>query len=372
MRAPLLVRRLSVPAVLVLALASAASSPSLTETSADRTAATAAATVPAAATTSPGLPDAIRVPATDGAGRTETALDSAAVGRLLTAYRTAVAAAPASCHLTASLLAAVDVVDGGGTLDPVASAAGARALGARLCQGGRDLATRSGLRAALRATQHPAAEQQLVRTYQQRYARLGMDEPVDPGLLRSPQLDLVARQVGADVVLPAATAAAAAARTSTSGHSHSHSHSGDTSVDSSGGSSGTNRPSTHATSSTPASTSGTPATSTPRPGSSPTQPSPSPTAEPGGTDPTTAPTCPPAGTPTADPTGSLTGSPTAVPTSVSGGTSASTGAGDATACPACSPTDGATPAAPSPDPATSGDAACESTATAAPSPSSAP
>lgn len=140
---------------------------------------------------------AVRVGAASSIGR----LDARAAAALLAGYRAQVAAAPLTCNLEVSLLAAVvaarpSAVGGSGTAS----------VARQLCAGARDLSDPEDLRAGLWAVEPSPSFAGLVATYQSRYVRLGLDRDLAVTELQSQ--DLVGGSLTATSLLPVAPASA--------------------------------------------------------------------------------------------------------------------------------------------------------------------
>ena len=336
-------------------------------------------------------PAAVRVGSTTSA----TLLDARAAAALLESFRAQAAAAPVTCNLEVSLLAAVVAARPSALGGEGATATVAR----QLCAGARDLSDPRDLRAGLWAVDPSPAFAGLVATYRSRYVRLGLDRDLTVSELTSPEL--VGGSLAATGLLPAAGPASAPAagdlgaaaeraadRAFRQGAreearqearkearpevspSAKPSPSGSTPGTPAARPSGTPTPAEP--SGSPANPSGSPADpsgSPAEPSGSPAKPSGSP-AKPAGspaTDPEDKPTGSPAGTPTGpSPTPSPSPTPTAPGPSVPGDVvvctpptegatneaDAATGDAEVT-CPPCVPPTG-TAAAPDPDPSGTG------------------
>src|SRR3954452_8840412 len=101
--------------------------------------------------------------------------------------------------------------DGGGVANPQDVEDAAAGTAAYLCYGGRDLAGPADVRAAILSYNHSEAYLQLVATYQQRYAGLGLDDdftlaglPSSISLIASPTLDVADAAMSTPSVAPQA------------------------------------------------------------------------------------------------------------------------------------------------------------------------
>ena len=224
--------------------------------------------------------------------------------------------------------------DGDGVANPQDVEDASAATAGYLCYGGRDLARPADMRTAILSYNHSDAYLNLVTTYQQRYAGLGLDDsgaltglPTNISLIATPMPTVDAVRTGSPSpdTRPTGQASSRPPAGTLRGHQPSA-----PSAPSAGRPTGPTHPGSTPTGRPTADPTGSP---TADPTGSPTaDPTGSPTADPGGS-PTTDPTCPPPGPDTAGTTGA------AAPDHAQ--PAAREPSGDET-CPPCGPTADAT------------------------------